>query len=137
MFSLSLSPSLLKLEKTLAFRLTVTTKPSKQWQQLNLYGRFTQMAGDLRRWWVLTLTDRLVFSSQARLFIMHNKQGTMRALRFREDWVKEAATSLSWAVSWSQEQVVICLSLEHKGPDAASCSQAVVFSSAPGGQLFS
>ena len=51
--------------------------------------------------------------------------------------MKEAATSLSWAVSCSQEQVVICLSLEHKGPDAASCSQAVIFSSTPGGQLFS
>ena len=30
-----------------------------------------------------------------------------------------------------------CLSLEHKGPDASSCPKAVIFRSAPGGQLFS
>ena len=32
---------------------------------------------------------------------------------------------------------VICLSQEHKGPDASTCPQVVIFSSAPGGQLFS
>ena len=37
---------------------------------------------------------------------MGNKQGAVRALRFREDWVKEAATFLSWAVSCSQGWVV-------------------------------
>ena len=42
---------------------------------------------------------------------MGNKQGAVRALRFREDWVKEAATFLSWAVSCSQGPVVICLSV--------------------------
>ena len=57
------------------------------------------MASDLRRWWVHTLTDHLFFSFQANVFIPGNKQGAMRALRFREDWVKEAATFLSWAVS--------------------------------------
>ena len=51
--------------------------------------------------------------------------------------MKEAATFLSWAVSCSQGRVVICLSLEHKGPDASTCPQVVIFSSAPGGQLFS
>ena len=51
--------------------------------------------------------------------------------------MKEAATFLSWTVSCSQGQVVHCLSLEHKGPDASSCPQAVIFSSAAGGQLFS
>ena len=86
--------------------------------------------------WVHTLTDHLPFSFQARLFITGNKQGAVRALRFKEDWVKEAATFLSWAVSCSQRRVVICLSLEHNGPEASSCPQAVIFSSAPGGQLF-
>ena len=102
-----------------------------------LYGRFIQMAGDLRRWWFHTLTDHLLFSFQARLFTTGNKQGAVRALRFREDWVKEAATFLSWAVSCSKGQVIICLSLDHKGPDAFSCPQVAIFSSAPGDQLFS
>ena len=94
------------------------------------------MAIDLKRW-VQTLTDHLVFSFQVRHFVTGNKQGVVRALRFREDWVKEAATFLSWAVSCSQGWVVICLPLEHKGPDASSCPQVAIFSSAPGGQLFS
>ena len=51
--------------------------------------------------------------------------------------MKEAATFLSWAVSCSQKWVVVCLSLEHKGWDPSSCPQAVIFNSAPGGQLFS
>ena len=51
--------------------------------------------------------------------------------------MKEAATFLSWAVSCPQRRVVVCLSLEHKDPDASNCPQAVIFSSAPGGQLFS
>ena len=38
------------------------------------------MAGNLRRWWVHTLTEHLVFSFQARLFIPGNKQGAVRAL---------------------------------------------------------
>ena len=50
--------------------------------------------------------------------------------------MKEAATFLSW-ISCSQGRVVVSLSLEHKGPDASTCPQAVIFSSAPGGQLFS
>ena len=37
------------------------TRPNKQRQGLHLYGHFTQMAGDLRRWWVCTLTDHLTF----------------------------------------------------------------------------
>ena len=43
------------------------------------------MAGDLRRLWVHTLTDHLVFSFLARLFTPQKKQGAVRALRFRED----------------------------------------------------
>ena len=74
-----------KLEKTLAFRLPVTTKPNKQCQRLNLSGHFIQMAGELRRWWVHNLIDHLVFSFQAKGFIPGNKQGEVRALRFRED----------------------------------------------------
>ena len=44
---------------------------------------------------------------------------------------------MSWAVSCSQGWVVLYLSLEHKGPDASSCPHVVIFSSAPGGRLFS
>ena len=95
------------------------------------------MAVDLRRWWAHTLTDHLVFSFQANIFIPGNKQGVGRAFRFRKDWVKETATFLSWAVSCSQGQVIVCLSLKHNGLDASAGPQAVVFSSAPGGQLFS
>ena len=51
--------------------------------------------------------------------------------------MKEAATFLSWAVSCSQGQVIVCLSLKHNGLDASAGPQAVVFSSAPGGRLFS
>ena len=51
--------------------------------------------------------------------------------------MKETAAFLSWAVSCSQSQVVLCLSLEHSGLDASTCSQVVIFSSAPGGQLSS
>ena len=51
--------------------------------------------------------------------------------------MKESATFLSWAVSCSQGQVVICPSLKHNGLGASTCPQVVIFSSAPGGQLFS
>ena len=51
--------------------------------------------------------------------------------------MKAAATFLSWAVSCSQGRVVVYLSLEHNGWDACTCPQAVIFSSAPGGRLFS
>ena len=37
-----------------------------------------QMAGDLRRWWVHTLTGHLPFSFQAKGFIAGNKQGAVR-----------------------------------------------------------
>ena len=51
--------------------------------------------------------------------------------------MKETATFLSWAISCSQGRVVVCLSLEHKGPDASTGPQAVIFTGAPGGHLFS
>ena len=57
------------------------------------------MAGDLRRWWVHTLTDHLLFSLQANVFIAGNKHGAVRALSFKEGRGEEAATFLSWAVS--------------------------------------
>ena len=50
---------------------------------MNLYGRFFQMAGDLRRWRVHTLTDHFVFSFQARLFIAGNKQGVVRGFEIQ------------------------------------------------------
>ena len=56
----------------------VTYQTRKQRQGLHLYGHFTQMARDLRRWWVYTLMDHLLFSFQAKVFIAGNKQGTMR-----------------------------------------------------------
>ena len=57
-----------KLEKTPELMLPVTTKPKKQWQRLNLYGHFIQMASDLRRWRVNTLTGHLSFSFQDNIF---------------------------------------------------------------------
>ena len=75
---------LVKLEKTPEFGLPVTTKPNKQRQGLNPYGRFIQMAGELRRWQVHTLTDHLVFSFQAKVFIAGNKHGWWGVLKFRE-----------------------------------------------------
>ena len=51
--------------------------------------------------------------------------------------MKEAATFLSWAVSCSLGWVVLCHSLKNNSLDASTCPQAVIFSSAPGGQLFS
>ena len=74
----------LKPEKV-AFVLPVTARTNKQRQGLDLCWCFIQMASDLRRWWVHTLTDHLFFSFQANVFIPGNKQGAMRALRFRED----------------------------------------------------
>ena len=95
------------------------------------------MASDLRRWWVHTLTDHLVFSFQARLFIMGNKQGAVRALRFGEDWVKAAATFLSWAVTCSQGPWSSVSPWNTKVRMSLTCPQAIIFSNAPGGQLFS
>ena len=46
-------------------------------------GRCIQMAGDLRRWWVHTLTDHLVFSFQANAFITGNKQGAVRGFEIQ------------------------------------------------------
>ena len=51
--------------------------------------------------------------------------------------MKETAAFLSWAVSCSRGRVVVYLSLGHNGLDASTCPQAVIFSSAPGGQLSS
>ena len=65
----------LKREKTPPFGLRVTTKPNKQRQGWNLHGCCIQVACDLRGWQVHTLTDHLLFSFQARLFITGNKQG--------------------------------------------------------------
>ena len=90
---------ILKLEKAPEFGLPVTTKHNKQWQRLNLYGHFIQMAGNLRRWRVHTLTDHLVFSFQGKVFIAGNKQGGWGVLKFREDQVEETATFLSWRLA--------------------------------------
>ena len=58
-------------------------------------------------------------------------------MKCREGRVEETATFLSWAVSCSQGQVVICPSLKHNGLGASTCPQVVILSSAQGGQLFS
>ena len=49
------------------------TKPNEQRQGLNLYGRFIQMASDLIRWRVHTLTDHLKFHVKMALFIRRTK----------------------------------------------------------------
>ena len=128
----------MKPEKTPAFGLPVTTKPNKQWQRLNLYGRFIQMASDLRRWWAHTLTDHLFFSFQVNLYIPQNKQGAVRwglwdSGRIRWKKLQHSCPGQLAILGgvWS------CLSLEHKGLDASSCPLLVIFSSAPGAQLFS
>ena len=58
----------LKLEM-LAFVLPVPTRTHEQWQGLNLHGHFIQMAGDLRRWRVVTLKDHLASHLTPTLFI--------------------------------------------------------------------
>ena len=63
---------LLKLEK-LAFVLPVTTRTDEERQGLNLYGRFFQAAGDLRRWQVMCPKTRLNIPSQTDLFIRRRK----------------------------------------------------------------
>ena len=73
MTKLSLRWVELKPEKTPEFRLPVTTKPNEQRQGLNLYGFFIQMAGELRRWRVHTLTDHLKFHFKMALFIRKTK----------------------------------------------------------------
>ena len=92
----------MKPEKTWEFRLPVTTKPNKQRQGLNLYGSFIQMAGDLRRWRVHTLTDYLVFSFQANVFIAGDKQDVVRGFenQGKVNWIRKKTTSvfLYWAV---------------------------------------
>ena len=85
------SPVMLKPQKTPEFGLPVTAKPNKQRQPLNLDGHLTQMAGDLRRWWVHTLTDQLLFSFQAKVFIAGNKQGVERGFEIqgKVNWIKK------------------------------------------------
>ena len=92
----------MKPEKTWEFRLPVTTKPNKQRQGLNLYGSFIQMAGDLRRWRVHTLTDYRVFSFQANVFIAGDKHDVVRGFenQGKVNWIRKKTTSvfLYWAV---------------------------------------
>ena len=94
---------IVKPEKTLEFGLPVTTKPNKQRQGLNLYGRFIQMAGDLRRWRVHTLTDHLVFSLQAKVFTAGNKQGEVRGFEIqgKVNWIRKKQLQHSSPGWWS------------------------------------
>ena len=57
--------------------------------------RFIQMAGDLRRWQVHTLTDHLVFSFQAKVFRAGNKQGVVRGFEIQGgvNWIKKKKPS--------------------------------------------
>ena len=52
---------------------------------------FIQMAGDVRGWRVHTLTDHLVFSFQAKVFIAGNKQGVVRSSEIQGgvNWIKK------------------------------------------------
>ena len=111
------------------------TKPNKQRQKLNLYGCFIQMAGDLRRQWVCTLKkpSYILFPGQT---FFNREQSVVRGFEIQGKLdLKKTAVFLPWAVSCSQRKEVVCLFPEHKGPDASSCPQAVIFSSAPGGGL--
>ena len=49
------------------------------------------MAGDLRRWWVHTLTGHLPFSFQAKGFIAGNKQGVVRGFEIqgKVNWIRK------------------------------------------------
>ena len=82
---------ILKPEKTPEFGLPVTVKPNTQRQGLNLSGCFIQMACNLKRWWVHTLTDHLVFSFQAKVFIAGNKQGVVRGFEIQGqvNWIRK------------------------------------------------
>ena len=62
--------------------LPVATKPNKQRQGLNLYGRFIQ---------IHILTDHLPFSSQAKVFIAGNKQGGVRDFETqgKVNWIRK------------------------------------------------
>ena len=70
---------------------------------LNLYGSFTQMAGDLRRWQGQTLTDHLVFSFQAKVFIAENKQGEVRGFEIqgKVNWIRKKQLQHSCPGQWS------------------------------------
>ena len=65
----------------------VTTNPNKQRQGLYLYGRFIQMASDLRRWRVHTLTDHLVFSFPAKVFTTGSKQGVVKGFEIQGKFI--------------------------------------------------
>ena len=86
LFYLLSNPRGLKPEKTPAIvRLCglSRTKHNKQRQRLNLYWNFIQMASDLRRWRVHTLTDYLTFSFQGSVFVTGNKQGVARGFEIQ------------------------------------------------------
>ena len=61
------------------------------------------MAGDLRRWWVHTLTDHLVFSFQAKDFIAGNKQGVVRGFEIqgKVNWIRKKQLQHSCPGQWS------------------------------------
>ena len=54
------------------------------------------MAGDPRRWWVHALTDRLVFSFQAKVLIAGNKQGVVRGFEIqgKVNWIRKSNFSI-------------------------------------------
>ena len=68
----------------LAFVLPVTTRTNTQRQGLNLYVHFLQMAGDLRRWWVVDPKRRSYISFEASLFV-RRRQVYVRDLEFRKE----------------------------------------------------
>ena len=77
---------------------------------MNLYGRFIQMAGDLRRWQAHTLTDHLVFSFQANVFIARNKESVARGLEIQGgvNWIKKTTGAFSlWAAVISPRSTMV------------------------------
>ena len=84
---------------------------------------------DLRRWWVHTLTDHLVFSFQAKDFIAGNKQGVVRGFEIqgKVNWVRKKQLQNSCPGWWSLavSSAGGHLTLEHNGSDTIlSCLQS-------------
>ena len=88
------------------------------------------MAGDLRRWWVHTLTDHLPFSFQAKIFIAGNKQGVVRGFEIQGG---SGRRNCNIPVLGGCHLPLP----EIQWPGCLHLSPGVTFSSAPGGQLFS
>ena len=94
------------------------------------------MVGDLKRWWVHTLTDHLVFSFQANVFIPGNKQDAVRGVEIQGELGKRDYRILVLGSLLFPGSGGHLPSLKHNGLDASTCPQMAIFIGAPGGRLF-